>query len=172
METKAFCFRAGSCWIGLGYTDKGLRRVYLSTVGPEEVEASLVHSLGREIAFGKPEQGSLLESLPAKLAQYFAGVRVQFDEPVDLRGMTDFQQQVLAATREIPYGQTRSYSWVAQRVGNPRAFRAVGQALGRNPVAIVVPCHRVVTSQGAVGGFGWGVEMKKLLLSIESRAAM
>jgi methylated-DNA-[protein]-cysteine S-methyltransferase len=75
-------------------------------------------------------------------------------------------------TRLIPYGETRSYAWVAEQIGQPRAVRAVGQALGKNPLPIIIPCHRVITSNGKLGGFGGGLEMKKRLLSLEAATAI
>jgi O-6-methylguanine DNA methyltransferase len=86
---------------------------------------------------------------------------------VDLRGLTDFERDVLAATREIPAGQTRPYAWVAREIGRPKAVRAVGSALGRNPVPIVIPCHRVTRSDGDPGGYVFGASAKERLLRAE-----
>lgn len=85
----------------------------------------------------------------------------------DLRGLTGFQQEVLLAAREIPRGEVRPYSWIAREIGRPRAVRAVGSALGLNPVPILIPCHRVTRSDGAVGGYVFGPEMKEMLLRAE-----
>ncbi|MBN1692717.1 MAG: MGMT family protein [Dehalococcoidales bacterium] len=95
------------------------------------------------------------------------GQRVDFPDKLDLQGATDFQRKVWEATKQIPYGQTRSYEWVAKQVGKPGAARAVGQALGKNPLPVVVPCHRVITCDGKSGGFGGGLAMKKRLLALE-----
>jgi len=84
-----------------------------------------------------------------------------------LAGTTRFQQNVWRMVRNIPCGETRSYGWVAKQLGLPRAARAVGQALARNPVPIVIPCHRVIGSDGNLGGFGGGVKIKKFLLHLE-----
>lgn len=101
-----------------------------------------------------------------QLAEYFAGARRAFTLPLDLRG-TAFQLRCWNALLEIPYGETRTYAEIARRVGSPRGFRAVGQANHDNPVAIVVPCHRVLTSDGALGGYGGGLDIKQRLLELE-----
>lgn len=101
-----------------------------------------------------------------QLHEYFAGTRTLFDLPVAATG-TPFQQRVWTALTEIPYGETRSYAWLAERIGQPTAFRAVGLANGRNPVSIIVPCHRVVGANGALTGYGGGVERKAALLAHE-----
>ncbi len=102
----------------------------------------------------------------AHLAEYFAGRRREFPLPLDLRG-TDFQLRCWRALLHIPYGETRSYAEMAATVGAPRAFRAVGQANHDNPIAIVVPCHRVLTSGGKLGGYGGGLPTKEFLLRLE-----
>ena len=101
-----------------------------------------------------------------ELLQYFAGQRRQFDFPLDLRG-TDFQLACWHALLAIPYGETRSYGDIARAVGRPRGFRAVGMANNRNPAAIVVPCHRVIASDGTLCGYGGGLETKRNLLELE-----
>jgi methylated-DNA-[protein]-cysteine S-methyltransferase len=105
-----------------------------------------------------------------QLEEYFAGQRTGFDLPVALTG-TPFQRMVWAALREIPYGETISYRELAERIGRPTATRAVGLANGRNPVGIVVPCHRVVGATGALTGYGGGLERKLHLLEHERRHA-
>jgi methylated-DNA-[protein]-cysteine S-methyltransferase len=87
---------------------------------------------------------------------------------VDLRHCAPFQRQVLAATRSVPVGQTRSYGWVAEQIGNPNAVRAVGTALGTNPVPLVIPCHRIVRSDGAPGAYLFGADRKRVLLDLEA----
>ncbi|MBZ0300153.1 MAG: methylated-DNA--[protein]-cysteine S-methyltransferase [Anaerolineae bacterium] len=110
-----------------------------------------------------------LDAAIAQLAEYFAGRRQRFDVPVDLSGMTPFQQNVLHAAASIPAGKVWTYGQMAQTIGKPRASRAVGQALGSNPVPIIVPCHRVVGSDGSMTGYsgGGGVASKKWLLHLE-----
>lgn len=123
--------------------------------------------LGTEVAL--EEAPAVLRAAAEQLGEYFAGTRTEFDLPVAPTG-TDFQRRVWALLRQIPYGQTWSYGQLAARLGQPGASRAVGLANGRNPVSIVVPCHRVVGSTGAITGYGGGVERKQLLLDLERRA--
>lgn len=101
-----------------------------------------------------------------QLAEYFAGKRTLFTIPLDLRG-TEFQIQSWKALGRIPYGTTISYGEQAQSIGNPKACRAVGSANGKNPIPIIVPCHRVVAADGSLGGFALGLKMKKQLLDLE-----
>src|SRR5581483_5006765 len=101
-----------------------------------------------------------------ELKEYFSGKRKEFSLSLDLRG-TEFQKRCWRALLKIPYGKTRSYAEIAREVGSPRSFRAVGQANHHNPIAIVVPCHRVITSAGTLGGYGGGLDMKEKLLRLE-----
>jgi len=102
-----------------------------------------------------------------QLREYFAGKRREFDLPLHLSG-TEFQVSVLKALQEIPYGETVSYGEIARRIGRPKAVRAVGAANGRNPLPIVVPCHRVIGSTGDLTGFGGGLDTKEALLRLEA----
>ncbi|MDH3615996.1 MAG: methylated-DNA--[protein]-cysteine S-methyltransferase [Gammaproteobacteria bacterium] len=102
-----------------------------------------------------------------QLEEYFAGARKDFDLPLTLNG-TEFQVNVLKALLKIPYGETVSYGEIAKRIGKPRAVRAVGAANGRNPIPIVVPCHRVIGSSGDLTGFGGGLDTKEALLRLEA----
>jgi methylated-DNA-[protein]-cysteine S-methyltransferase len=110
---------------------------------------------------------TILERVRTELDEYFAGGRVSFDIPLHLHG-TPFQIRVWTALREIPYGTTLSYGELARRIGAPKAVRAVGAANGQNPVAIIVPCHRVIGANGDLTGFGGGIERKRWLLQHES----
>ena len=116
-----------------------------------------------------PEDGdsSLLDPVRRQLDEYFAGARREFDLPLDWTLVRGFARAVLEATSRIPYGETRTYSEIAAEAGSPRAFRATGNALGSNPIAIVIPCHRVVASGGRIGGYGGGLDRKRLLLGLE-----
>ncbi len=101
-----------------------------------------------------------------ELEEYFAGRRREFSFPLDLRG-TDFQLACWRALLQIPYGETRSYADIARAIGRPQGFRAVGMANNRNPIAIVVPCHRVIASDGTLCGYGGGLDIKRKLLELE-----
>lgn len=109
----------------------------------------------------------ILQSAANELGQYFASERMEFTVPVRMVG-TPFQRQVWAKLLEIPYGQTRSYKWLAEQIGCLDGCRAVGQANGHNPVSIIVPCHRVVNADGKLGGYGGGLDRKRLLLGLEN----
>ncbi len=111
----------------------------------------------------------LLRLACGELRQYFAGERSQFDVPVDLSGGTTFQQSVWTALKEIAPGATTSYGAISQSIGKPSAVRAVGGAVGRNPITIIVPCHRVVGANGAMTGYAGGLPRKVALLQLESR---
>ncbi|TAJ55693.1 MAG: methylated-DNA--[protein]-cysteine S-methyltransferase [Nevskiaceae bacterium] len=103
-----------------------------------------------------------------QLEEYFAGTRTDFDLPISPKG-TEFQQRVWAALLEIPFGETRSYGEQARLIGDYKAVRAVGLANGRNPIPVIVPCHRVIGADGSMTGFGGGIERKKWLLAHEAR---
>ncbi len=117
-----------------------------------------------------PDQPSeLSEQVYVEIKEYLAGKRRSFDFKYELYG-TEFQMSVWRALAGIPYGQTRTYQQMAEAVGNPRACRAVGMACNKNPLMIVIPCHRVVGSDGSLTGYAGGLEMKKHLLELERRA--
>lgn len=124
-----------------------------------------------EAAFGPADPGpgpqaDVLAETERQLTEYFAGTRTEFDLPLAMPG-TAFQQRVWAGLREIPYGETISYGELARRLGQPNASRAVGLANGRNPISIIVPCHRVVGSTGRLTGYGGGLDRKARLLDLE-----
>jgi O-6-methylguanine DNA methyltransferase len=112
------------------------------------------------------ESALLMQSYAHELDEYFAGRRREFSFALDLRG-TEFQLACWRALLAIPYGETRTYAHIARAVGRPRGFRAVGMANNRNPVAIVVPCHRVIASDGTLCGYGGGLDVKRKLLELE-----
>lgn len=111
----------------------------------------------------------VLQQTRLQLAAYFAGARREFDLPLDMRGGSAFQQAVWQALRTLPFGATASYAEIAKHIGNPGAVRAVGAANGRNPISIIVPCHRVIASSGALTGYAGGLNNKKLLLALEAK---
>ncbi len=131
------------------------------------------HGMGwleRRLPVARVVEGEEVEPLRQamhQLRRYFAGERVQFSCPLDLRG-TPFQVDVWEELYRIPYGSTRSYAQIAQAIGRPKAVRAVGAANGANPVAVIVPCHRVIGSNGTLTGYGGGLSMKAWLLALEA----
>lgn len=112
------------------------------------------------------ENNEFMQAYQMLLEEYFQGTRKEFDVPLDIKG-TNFQEMVWRELLNIPYGETRTYSDIADAVGNPKAIRAVSGAIGKNPVAIVVPCHRVIGKNGKLTGYRGGLEMKKELLELE-----
>ncbi len=115
---------------------------------------------------GSTPPEKILSKTVAQLNAYFAGQRQQFDVPLNLQGTT-FQMQVWKELAKIPYGQTVAYRDIAKRIKNPKAVRAVGSANGKNPVCIIIPCHRVIAADGTIGGYGGGLAKKRQLLSLE-----
>jgi methylated-DNA-[protein]-cysteine S-methyltransferase len=115
---------------------------------------------------GSIEGGRAIEKISAQITEYFDGNRTEFDVPLALEG-TAFQREVWQALLGVGYGKTASYLDIARAIGKPEAVRAVGMANGSNPVSIVVPCHRVIGSNGSLTGYGWGTERKKWLLDFE-----
>lgn len=139
----------------LAATERGLRYVYFGDALPK--------SKKWEVWIESPQ---LLRPYEEQLQAYFRGELREFTCKLDLAG-TEFQKKCWSALLRIPYGKTRSYAEIAREVGSPRAFRAVGQANHNNPIPIIVPCHRVITSNGTLGGYGGGLEMKRSLLKLE-----
>ena len=150
-------------YVAILVSDKGLAGLAL----PAESADRALWQLGRK-AEQAVEDAALLPGLVDRLQRYFAGEVVDFPDTPDLSAGTDFQQRVWQAARLIPRGETRSYGWVAAQAGSPRGFRATGQAMGKNPVPVIVPCHRVIAGDGTIGGFSSGLDRKRLLMSLES----
>jgi methylated-DNA-[protein]-cysteine S-methyltransferase len=154
--------RIGDIW--LGCTPRG---VFWVNLGPIDVRAVDGFFGDREgVVFRKG--GRLVEQAARELLRYLEGQQKRFTVKLDLRGSSSFSRKVWRVTRKIPYGQVRPYRWIADKLGDPNAARAVGGAMARNPVPIFIPCHRVVGSHGGLGGFGGGIGMKKWLLNLES----
>jgi methylated-DNA-[protein]-cysteine S-methyltransferase len=146
-------------------TENGLARVaYLDFSDQDLVLAELATRLSPRV-LAAPR---LLDGPRRELEGYFAGRQRRFETPLDLRLMTPFTRRVLAVTAQIPYGGVSTYQEVAQRAGSPLGSRAAGNALGANPLPIVLPCHRVLRSTGGLGGYTGGVERKRALLALEA----
>lgn len=151
----------GPLWVAIG--PKGVTTIHYGAE-PSEVELRrLVRVYGPGVV-PDPKRSSVLAR---ELDQYFNGKRHDFDIAVDLSGLTPFQTRVLAATAKIPFGAVSTYQQIARRAGNEKASRAAGGALNQNPIPIVVPCHRVVGSNGALVGYAGGLDTKRRLLAIE-----
>jgi methylated-DNA-[protein]-cysteine S-methyltransferase len=124
------------------------------------------------VSFKKP-QGMLLKStdvslrLKRELSHYFDQGKTSFACKTDFAEGTDFERKVWKTLKDVPYGETRSYKWIADRIGAPRASRAVGKALSKNPLPIVFPCHRIIESDGSIGGYSSGIDIKRRLLDLE-----
>ena len=150
----------------LAGTERGLVRVAFPRQGHDEVLASLAQTVSPRIL----RAPGRLDQVSRQLEEYFAGRRTVFDLPLDWRLATGFRRDVLAHLPAIPYGRTESYAQVATAAGNPKAVRAAGTACARNPLPVVVPCHRVVRSDGTAGGYAGGPDAKRALLALESAA--
>lgn len=146
-------------------TEKGLCYVGSPGHSSEEI-ASAIHK--RLPAAELKENIEALQPYIEELQEYFSGKRQSFSIPVDVKG-TPFQEAIWQALMDIPYGQTLSYSDIAHKIGKPAAVRAVGTAIGANPVLITVPCHRVIGKNGAITGYRGGTEMKQYLLDLEGK---
>ena len=158
----------GLGWFGLVGSPAGLKAV----VGPEADEAAVRDGVADGFASTREADGGpdgALDEAEAMLAAYAASGTVAYDAPVDMEDGTPFQQSVWAALRRIPSGEVWTYGQVAEAIGRPGSARAVGQAVGANPLTVIVPCHRVVGSDGALTGFGGGLAAKERLLSHEGR---
>lgn len=146
--------------------DGGLIGVYFE----EHRHAPPRRDFGAEVTEDDLDHHPALASTRDQLREYFAGERTHFDLPLAPKG-TDFQHRVWAALRDIPFGETASYGQIAAAIASPKAARAVGLANGRNPISIVVPCHRVIGSNGALTGYGGGSAHKQALLDLEAKAS-
>ena len=162
-ELKYTTLRTTMGWVGILASPAGL----LSTTLPQNSAEDACRLLGKS-----QSQATcypvLFADLAERLQAYLGGGKTSFPDELDLSAATLFQRKVWETTRLIPYGETRSYRWVAEQTGRPGAARAVGQALGRNPLPIIVPCHRVIANGGHLGGFTGGLEMKRCLLRLET----
>ena len=138
----------------------------LGSVTFVEEDGALLAISCSPISEGMEKETPLIRKAYSQLTEYLQGERKAFDLPILLRG-TPFQQQVWKALCEIPYGETRSYKQIAEAIGNPKSVRAVGMANNRNPLLIVVPCHRVIGANGKLVGYGAGIEKKEFLLRLE-----
>jgi methylated-DNA-[protein]-cysteine S-methyltransferase len=152
-------------YMGAVSSAEGLHMVILPKRKAEEVKRALEEHYTEDLL--RDEKG--MEKIKQKIKGYLEGKVRSFKEKMDVSGITPFEMKVWDTVIGIPYGEVRSYAWVAGKVGAPRKGRAVGQALKRNRLPVVIPCHRVINKTGDLGGFSDGVEMKRKLLNIEGR---
>lgn len=155
-------------WMGVSETTKGINAVVLPKASRQAVLSELQAS-SAELLDG--QVSSRLREVRAQLIDYLAGKRRSFDLSLDLSRGTSFQQKVWRTLRHVSYGQLRSYQWLAVRVGGRQYARAVGNAVGANPMPVVIPCHRIVAQDASLGGFSGGLPTKRKLLTLEGTLA-
>lgn len=161
---RAIVFQSPWGWLGISETEKGIDGIALPQQSKRMVEASL-RGRSREPVVIEPTP--TLITAQQQLLEYLDDRRQTFDLPLDLSSGTVFQRRVWRTLLQVPYGKLRSYQWVATRVGGRHYARAVGNAVGANPLPIVVPCHRIVAQDATLGGFSGGLPTKRKLLTLE-----
>lgn len=164
MESTYIIFQVQLGWLGLVGNKNGLRRIYLPGLKKQELKERITS----EFPESKESAGSLTRE-KNQFVEYFSGERIKFDLSLDLSRATAFQKKVYSIMSKIPFGEVRTYRWLAQKIGNPKALRAVGLANAKNRWPLVIPCHRVVGSDGFLTGFSapGGLELKACLLNLE-----
>jgi methylated-DNA-[protein]-cysteine S-methyltransferase len=164
MKNAFTTFRVKPGWMGLVGNENGVQRIYLPGLKKEELRKRILTD------FPECQEGAgFLAQAKKELTEYFSGRRAYFDFPLDLSRATPFQKKVYWVMRTIPFGEVRTYRWLAQRLANPKALRAVGGANAKNRWPIVIPCHRVIGSDGHLTGFSapGGLALKANLLKLE-----
>lgn len=161
---QAIIFQSSWGWIGIAESSKGIHTIVLPKRSKQAVETELDTQSHEPVQQGESPR---LTAACRQLLDYLAGKRNTFDVPLDLSSGTSFQRQVWRTLQRVPYGKLRSYQWIAARVGGPQYARAVGNAVGANPIPIMIPCHRIVAQDATLGGFSGGLPMKRKLLSLE-----
>lgn len=157
--------------MGLAASAKGVRTIVLAKPSRRAVERALQSGT---LPDGHPVSGTraMLRDAQRQVLAYLAGKQRTLDFPIDLSSGTSFQRRVWQTALRIPYGRARSYQWIASKVGGTRHSRAVGNALGANPVPLIVPCHRVVAHDASLGGFSCGLTVKRKLLNLEGTLSL
>ena len=164
MSTHYTIFKAVWGWMGIAEGDKGMKKIVLPHGNRQDVEQIILRKFPEAL-----ENDTALESLAKIFEGYFKGEKISQAIEIDWSGYSDFSIKVWRATQSIPWGEVRTYKWVSQYLQKPLSSRAIGNALGKNPFPIVVPCHRVVRSDGSLGGFSapLGVVLKRKMLEME-----
>ena len=161
---RTIVFESRWGWMGISETTKGIDAIVLPKASRQSVLSELQSSPTELLDC---QVSSRLREAQAQLSDYLAGTRRSFDLSLDLSRGTSFQQKVWRILRRVSYGQLRSYRWMAVRVGGRQYARAVGNAVGANPMPIVIPCHRIVAEDASLGGFSGGLPTKRKLLTLE-----
>jgi methylated-DNA-[protein]-cysteine S-methyltransferase len=164
MSEPRTTFKTEWGWIELAASDNGITAIVLP---PSARTGEKNGHIPADDSNSSDAAASMLDQAEQQVIEYLDGKRRDFSVPVDMSQGTPFQRRVWRAILRIPYGRVRSYQWVAEKVGGKQYARAVGMALGSNPVPIIVPCHRVIAHDGSLGGFGCGLPMKRRLLRLE-----
>ena len=166
-QHNSCCFLTPFGWCGLVGADAVLQRIFL----PEPDRDTLCARMAAQFP-GISAEKNCFKEVVREMQRYFKGERPCFDFHLDFAAATVFQKTVWQAARSIAYGQVRTYGWLAVKIGNPRAMRAVGSALASNPFPIIIACHRVIRSDGGMGGFSAveGIELKQKLLRLEGQS--
>lgn len=164
----ALIFLTSWGWMGISVTKKGIDAIVLSKPSRAAVASALRSHDDKPIDHRTSKR---LQAARIQVGEYLSRTRQSFDFPLDLSKGTSFQRQVWRALQQVPYGKLRSYQWIAARVGGRQYARAVGNAVGANPIPIVIPCHRIVAHNGALGGFSCGLSVKRKLLTLEGTLA-
>jgi O-6-methylguanine DNA methyltransferase len=162
MELYYTSFKTAAGWIAVLASTDGL----LKNTLPRDTEQKSLSLLGIDVS-GAVLSPDRFAGLQKRFTDYFNGIKVAFPDNLDFSAATPFQKEVWHTTRMIPYGETCSYRWIAEKIGRPKATRAVGGALNKNPLPVIVPCHRVIGSNGDLTGFSSGLDLKNRLLELE-----
>lgn len=165
---RAMIFKSQWGWMGISESEKGIDGIALPQSSKPRAETAIRKQRTDSLVM---ETSSQLSMAQAQLLDYLAGSRRTFDLPLDFSRGTAFQRQVWRVLLRVPYGKLRSYQWVASRVGGRQYARAVGNAVGANPLPIIVPCHRIVAHDATLGGFSGGLPTKRKLLTLEGTLA-
>jgi O-6-methylguanine DNA methyltransferase len=170
MNLDYLIFNTSSGWMGILGSQDGLRRLVLPQSSPEQAWHLLSEFVLRwhEAILAKTGS-SYFGDLPQRMKDYLDGRPVSFPDKLDLSRASPFQRRVWQITQSITYGEVKTYAWIAGKLGMPKAARVAGQALARNPLPIIIPCHRVIRGDGSLGGFSGGRGWKQRLLKIEAK---
>ena len=163
-HSSSFVSRTDAGWVAMAFTDSGLSALSLPVKTRDQAERSFA---AKGMAVANVETFEQISRFADDLKRYFLGERVAFELELDLSDVTEWQRRVLLKAAEIPYGELMTYGELAAAIGSPGGARAIGQAMARNPVPIIVPCHRVVAASGKLGGFSAGLDWKRRLLRLE-----